>query len=79
MIASAQTSNSNLAKKNNRLSVQSQHFADDSCAIRSLDWDRSRFDIEFGLRNGTTYNSFIIRSEERRVGKECRSRWSPYH
>ena len=27
------------------------------------------------------YGSFhnIIRSEERRVGKECRSRWSPYH
>ena len=23
--------------------------------------------------------SFINRSEERRVGKECRSRWSPYH
>ena len=23
--------------------------------------------------------SFDIRSEERRVGKECRSRWSPYH
>src|SRR5258708_40323574 len=22
---------------------------------------------------------FITRSEERRVGKECRSRWSPYH
>ena len=21
----------------------------------------------------------ITRSEERRVGKECRSRWSPYH
>ena len=21
----------------------------------------------------------MIRSEERRVGKECRSRWSPYH
>ena len=26
-------------------------------------------------RNGT----FLSRSEERRVGKECRSRWSPYH
>ena len=25
-----------------------------------------------------TFN-FIVRSEERRVGKECRSRWSPYH
>ena len=23
--------------------------------------------------------SVIHRSEERRVGKECRSRWSPYH
>ena len=23
--------------------------------------------------------SSVIRSEERRVGKECRSRWSPYH
>ena len=22
---------------------------------------------------------FRMRSEERRVGKECRSRWSPYH
>ena len=21
----------------------------------------------------------VYRSEERRVGKECRSRWSPYH
>ena len=21
----------------------------------------------------------LFRSEERRVGKECRSRWSPYH
>ena len=24
-------------------------------------------------------NSYTTRSEERRVGKECRSRWSPYH
>ena len=23
--------------------------------------------------------SQLLRSEERRVGKECRSRWSPYH
>ena len=25
------------------------------------------------------YWSTVLRSEERRVGKECRSRWSPYH
>src|SRR2546430_15963149 len=24
-------------------------------------------------------HSRVMRSEERRVGKECRSRWSPYH
>ena len=24
-------------------------------------------------------DSYLGRSEERRVGKECRSRWSPYH
>ena len=27
----------------------------------------------------TTLDELLIRSEERRVGKECRSRWSPYH
>ena len=27
----------------------------------------------------TGLNSIVNRSEERRVGKECRSRWSPYH
>ena len=25
------------------------------------------------------WKQFLSRSEERRVGKECRSRWSPYH
>ena len=28
---------------------------------------------------GFTTNRKPYRSEERRVGKECRSRWSPYH
>ena len=28
------------------------------------------------VRESLTFNE---RSEERRVGKECRSRWSPYH
>ena len=29
--------------------------------------------------NGEDYYCCYSRSEERRVGKECRSRWSPYH
>ena len=34
-----------------------------------------------GRNDGYIENSdyVITRSEERRVGKECRSRWSPYH
>src|ERR1039458_10463807 len=30
-------------------------------------------------RVGTILGTVRLRSEERRVGKECRSRWSPYH
>src|SRR3712207_5873643 len=28
---------------------------------------------------GAVVGDLMLRSEERRVGKECRSRWSPYH
>ena len=33
----------------------------------------------FAEKSGTFTNTAALRSEERRVGKECRSRWSPYH
>src|SRR5256885_15835255 len=33
-----------------------------------------------GMRQGQVRQAdALVRSEERRVGKECRSRWSPYH
>ena len=46
-----------------------------------------KFGLKLGFArhsaNGIVYNngnlSYVGRSEERRVGKECRSRWSPYH
>ncbi|MBH8554395.1 diflavin flavoprotein [Nostocaceae cyanobacterium CENA357] len=47
-----------------RLTIQTVEIAQQTTAIRSLDWDRDRFDIEFGLQNGTTYNSFLIRGEQ---------------
>ena len=37
-------------------------------------------DIRNNLDNGNVTSEMLFeRSEERRVGKECRSRWSPYH
>ncbi|MEH2400537.1 diflavin flavoprotein [Nostoc sp.] len=47
-----------------RLTIQTVEIAPQTTAIRCLDWDRERFDIEFGLRNGTTYNSFLIQGEK---------------
>src|SRR2546429_2287798 len=44
-----------------------------------------RLDTGFGEQAAQQRNqavgmqTFVGRSEERRVGKECRSRWSPYH
>ncbi|CCI38956.1 diflavin flavoprotein [Microcystis aeruginosa] len=50
--------------KTKRLTVQVADLTADTTAIRSLDWERDRFDIEFGLQNGTTYNSYLIRGEK---------------
>ena len=43
--------------------------------------DKNGNGIVAGLTNISRIESFKMedRSEERRVGKECRSRWSPYH
>ena len=42
------------------------------CSFLSLDKNLDEFNPD-----RIAYGSY--RSEERRVGKECRSRWSPYH
>src|ERR1039457_7312215 len=52
-----------------------------TCAFRSM--ARSNFDPlttpEVMMRSYLPPALNSDRSEERRVGKECRSRWSPYH
>ena len=35
--------------------------------------------VKMGAYNNASILWRCVRSEERRVGKECRSRWSPYH
>ena len=38
-----------------------------------------RKEMQHHLADSEQSCGLMIRSEERRVGKECRSRWSPYH
>src|SRR4029434_6655912 len=52
--------------------------------IGPLDWTRkiettSNRKTIYSTKSRNSKNSLGSRSEERRVGKECRSRWSPYH
>ena len=52
--------------------------------IRLFDVDKERQDklgvlVKWILDEDLKCGIKLTRSEERRVGKECRSRWSPYH
>ena len=47
-------------------------------ALESVEKNISELEND-NLGNGAIKGLFVLRSEERRVGKECRSRWSPYH
>ena len=43
-----------------------------------ISWDKRNHAVEVNFLL-EAQNAATTRSEERRVGKECRSRWSPYH
>ncbi|MDJ0673928.1 MAG: diflavin flavoprotein [Calothrix sp. MO_167.B42] len=60
----ALTTQTENTKPQGRLTIQTVEIGAETKAIRCLDWDRDRFDIEFGLQNGTTYNSFLIQGEK---------------
>ena len=50
----------------------------DGSLLESLNKIKDSLGVAIGTTMGETVN-IEQRSEERRVGKECRSRWSPYH
>ena len=67
-----------------RITVPSKILLDE---LREFPEQPIRFDINtqtnevrfFGDKGNYVIQGDAERSEERRVGKECRSRWSPYH
>eukprot|EP00929_Paragymnodinium_shiwhaense_P098055 TRINITY_DN595_c0_g1_i2.p1 TRINITY_DN595_c0_g1~~TRINITY_DN595_c0_g1_i2.p1 ORF type:complete len:713 (+),score=200.46 TRINITY_DN595_c0_g1_i2:83-2140(+) len=51
--------------KQYRLQMETVHdFAKDTIMLKSLDWERDRFDIEFSLERGTSYNGYVIKGEK---------------
>ena len=48
-------------------------------AIKEKGWSFKPIDVICFTHYHGDHISGLPRSEERRVGKECRSRWSPYH
>ena len=49
------------------------------CFRQYVETNPSRFAFREDRSDVRRIITIIPRSEERRVGKECRSRWSPYH
>ena len=62
---------SNHHLRNKELSLKAKGLLSQMLSLPE-DWDYTLAGLSF-------INRESIRSEERRVGKECRSRWSPYH
>ena len=47
--------------------------------LYSLNYSIENYQLIISVNFMIVYFIGVLRSEERRVGKECRSRWSPYH
>src|SRR3712207_9285238 len=64
------------------VSLESYRFGDEGDGetyAESIGFEDDRFElVEYGATIAPTLQA-LPRSEERRVGKECRSRWSSYH
>ena len=69
-------------KQNEQIELTAEAIDDEGIVIEEgVNFIWTSLDPRVGIvnKNGIFKASHIARSEERRVGKECRSRWSPYH
>ena len=56
-----------------------RHFTSPAVESRIDEIKKTIADPQLGWMFENCFPNTLDRSEERRVGKECRSRWSPYH
>src|ERR1051325_3617855 len=79
-ISSVITHSQDLQETLNRIvATVADRMAAEVCSIYILDQSKKRLTLRatMGL-DKESVGRVSMRSEERRVGKECRSRWSPY-
>ena len=62
-------------RRANALSAAALKYGGEHIEAGMTTWELDKLIYDFIVKHGGIPN----RSEERRVGKECRSRWSPYH
>ena len=74
-----------------RLMLEEQNISAQRSDVEALNKELAVLKTKMGVLGQLTSRGFLwaqklnelsdmtLRSEERRVGKECRSRWSPYH
>ena len=73
------TSQTVASKINSMLEDEGIKATVEAVDIKSLESIIDQIDVYVTIVPGSQTFDKQLRSEERRVGKECRSRWSPYH
>ena len=68
MVKGLYTAYTGMVNEQNRMDIMTNNLANASTVGYKKEGSTSQ-----------SFNDVLTRSEERRVGKECRSRWSPYH
>src|SRR3712207_9484115 len=63
---------------NVQMAVEAEHHLIVAHEVTNVGHDRTQL-LAVGQQARAVMACDELRSEERRVGKECRSRWSPYH
>ena len=63
----------------NGVAINETNFPDALFREKVAEYDKNNDGVLSDTEISNIRSISINRSEERRVGKECRSRWSPYH